>query len=137
MYKQRGVTLLEMLTVIAIIGILAAIALPAYSSYSRKAKRADAKVGLTTAAQTLERCYTRFNSYSPTAPNPACISLPVSTSNGAYTIDLDTAAGGITANTYYLKATPVGSQAKDTYCGTFKLNYLNVQSVSSGATDCW
>ena len=57
MYKQRGVTLIELLTVIVVIGILTAIALPSYSSSMRKTRRADAKVALTSSAQQLERTF--------------------------------------------------------------------------------
>jgi type IV pilus assembly protein PilE len=137
MDRQRGVTLIELLTVIVVLGILTAIAVPAYTSYTTKVKRADAKVALSSSAQQLERCYTRFNSYSPAAPNPACITLPYNTPNGTYTIDQDAGAGGIVANAFYLQATPIGKQAQDTECGTFKLNSLNVQSVSTGSTTCW
>ena len=58
MYKQRGVTLVELMTVVLIIGILAAIAVPSYSSYTRKTRRTDAKVALTSTAQQLGH---RFN----------------------------------------------------------------------------
>ena len=141
MYKQRGMTLVELVTVVAIIGILAAIAIPSYTSYTRKTRRADAKVELTKLAQQLERCYTRFNTYTPAT---ACIAtLPYNTVNKDYTIDADTAPAaaavpaGVSANAFALKATPINAQVKDTYCGTFQLNSLNMQTVTSGATDCW
>ncbi len=141
MYKQRGFTLVEMMTAVVVIGILSAIAIPSYSYYMMKTKRADAKIALTSSAQQLERCFSRFNSYNPTAPNPACITLPYTTPKGTYTVDQDAAAAGgasgLATNAFYLKATPIGNQAKDTHCGTFKINSANVQSVSTGATDCW
>lgn len=139
MYKQRGVTLIELLTVTVVIGILAAIAVPAYSSYVLKTKRADAKVALTSTAQQLERCYTRYYSYLQTSNGGQCpVVLPFNTQSGTYTIDADQAAvptAGITAGTFALKATPIGNQAKDTHCGTFTLNQNNVQNAA--ATDCW
>jgi type IV pilus assembly protein PilE len=138
MRRQRGVTLVELLTVVLVIGILAAIAVPSYTSYTRKAKRADAKVALTSTALQLDRCYTRYNDYSQLA---ACgVNLPYNTPNGTYTIDQDAAANptpGITVSTYALKATPIGNQALDTHCGTFQLNQVNQKSVTTGATDCW
>jgi type IV pilus assembly protein PilE len=137
MRKQRGVTLVELLTVVLVVGILGAIAVPSYTSYMRKAKRADAKVALTNTAQQLERCYTRYYDYT----NLACgVNLPYNTPNGTYTIDQDPAAAptpNITVSTYALKATPIGNQALDTHCGTFQLNQVNVKSVSTAATDCW
>jgi type IV pilus assembly protein PilE len=141
MDKQRGVTLIELLTVIMVIGILGAIAIPSYSSYVRKSRRADAKVALTSTAQQLERCYTRYYSYLPVANGGQCpVVLPYNTPNQTYTIDANAAAvptPGLTAGSFALKATPIGSQALDTHCGAFALNQNNAQSVATGATDCW
>ena len=141
MDKQRGMTLVEMMTVMAVLGILTAIAIPSYSSYMMKTRRADAKVALTSSAQQFERCYTRYYSYVQTANGGQCpLVLPYNTPNGTYTIDADPAAtptAGVTANSFALKATPIGKQALDTQCGAFQLNQNNSQSVSTGASGCW
>jgi type IV pilus assembly protein PilE len=144
MRRERGMTLVELVTTMLVLGILTAIAIPSYTSYMRKARRADAKVALTSSAQLLERCYTRFNAYNPLPPAAACVALPYNTPNNTYTIDADNGPlggsvnpGGILQNTFTLKATPLGYQAKDTHCGTFLLNSLNQQTVTAGATDCW
>jgi type IV pilus assembly protein PilE len=141
MRKQLGVTLVELLTVVTVVAILGSIAIPGYLTYTRKARRADAKVALTSTAQQLERCYTRYYSYVQTANGGKCpLTLPYNSQNNAYTIDADPAAvptPGITAASFALKATPIGDQVKDTHCGTFRLNQNNVRDVSTGATDCW
>jgi type IV pilus assembly protein PilE len=141
MRKQRGFSLIELMVTVAIVGILAMIAIPGYTSYVRKSRRADAKVALTSSAQQLERCYTRYNAYN----NGGClITLPYPVPNGPkpnYTIDVDPAAAtpGLTAQTFALKATPVGDQAKDTACGTFTLTQAGVRGVSGpqGSLNCW
>lgn len=60
--------------VVAVVAILAAIAIPSYNRQVEQTRRADAKSGLLTAAQQLERCFTRNNSYEnctvePTSPD--------------------------------------------------------------------
>jgi len=142
MRKQRGFSLIELMVTVAIVGILAMIAIPGYTSYVRKSKRAGAKVALTSSAQQLERCYTRYSAYN----NGGClIALPYPVPNGPnpnYTIDVDPAAvptPGLTAQSFALKATPVGDQAKDTACGSFTLNQAGVRGVTGpqGVLNCW
>jgi type IV pilus assembly protein PilE len=142
MRKQRGVTLVELLTVVLVVGILAAIAMPSYTSYMRKTKRADAKVMLTSAAQQLERCYTRLSSYNDGNNDVAggICGLPIgANATGTYSLSI---AFGTTPllppdQSYTLKAAPLGNQAQDTHCGSFTLTQINVKAVSTGATDCW
>src|SRR5690242_1591664 len=93
MRKQRGVTLMELMTVMVIVGLLAAIAVPAYSSYTLKAKRADAKVELTSLAQKLEQCYTRYNVYTAATVSTQCnLTVSYNTQSGTYAIAQDTSA---------------------------------------------
>src|SRR5689334_13590858 len=112
MRNQRGVTLTELLTVMVIVGVLTGIAIPTYTTYTQKTKRADAKLALMNTAQVLERCYTRTNAYNDAN---CSVTLPQASPNGAYSIAADAGAGGIAAQTYALKATPIGAQLKDTH----------------------
>ena len=142
MYKQRGVTLIELLTVILVVGILSAIAIPSYSSYVRKARRADAKVMLTSSAQQLERCYTRISSYNDGTNDAGGGSCPLplgANSANTYTLAIafDTTAGMPAGQSYTLTASPLGNQLLDTHCGNYRLNQMSQKTVSTGATDCW
>ena len=123
--KQRGFTLTELMVTIMVIGILGAIAIPTYRTYIMKANRSDAKIALTNYAQQLERCFTTSQTYV------GCVVLPSASPQGFYTVDWDL---GPAATTYRLKATPVGNQANDTQCGTFKLDQANVRSP---VINCW
>jgi type IV pilus assembly protein PilE len=134
---EKGMTLIELMIVVLIIGILAGIAIPSYRAYVIRVTRTDAKVALTATAQVLERCYTRFNSYSPVAAVGKCeTGMPYTTEGGSYRI-----SGVPTATAYVLTATPQGGQAKDTACANFTLNQVGTQGVSgtNSATpnECW
>jgi type IV pilus assembly protein PilE len=141
MHKQRGMTLVELVTAMLVVGILSAIAIPSYTSYMRKTRRADAKVMLTNAAQQLERCYTRLSSYNDGTNdvNGTCPLALGANSTGTYSLAIlfDTTAGLPLGQSYTLTATPLGNQTKDTHCANFILNQMSQQTVSTGATDCW
>jgi len=134
---QNGVTLIELLITVMIIGILTAIAVPSYRQYVIRANRSDAKVALTGAATTLERCYTRYSKYKS---DDCATGLPKYTDAGTYQIKFVT--GEPTDTTFVVEAVPQQGQAKDTRCGTFRLNQRNKKTVSASADDarvneCW
>ena len=141
-----GVTLLELLITLAILGILTAIAVPSYRSYVVRANRTDAKAALMSAAEALERCYTRNNSYVDAPPNAPCAtasSLPYTVATGDYQISADPGPpaphSGINAQGFALIATPLGPQAQDLTCGSFTLDDTNQRGVTGrgAAADCW
>ena len=128
-----GMTLMELLVVMAVIGLLAAIAIPSYRSYVMRANRADAKTALLAAAGSLERCFTRFNSYAEA--DGCAVVFPVNSSNHNYEITATTQ----TSIAYELTATPLAGQVGDTDCGNFTLDNANARGVSGSRTwqDCW
>lgn len=138
--RMTGVTLIELVIVMLVIGILSAIAIPSYRSYVMRVNRADAKVGLTNAAQTLERCFTRENVYNGglcAAALPLPYNLPMAAPAGSATYVL---SGVIAANDYTLTATRTNGQTADAACGDFTLNARGLQGVvgaAKPAMDCW
>ena len=131
MTRHSGFTLVELMIVVLIIGILSAIAIPSYRNHVLRVNRTDAKVGATTAAQVMERCYTRTNTYV------GCdVAYPLDTQNATYTIAFNPAP---TAIAFTVTATPINGQADDTACGTFSLNQVGQQTVSGPkpASECW
>jgi type IV pilus assembly protein PilE len=140
--NQSGMTLVELMIVIAIVAVLTTIAVPGYRHYVIRANRADAKAGLLSVAAQLERCYTRFSSYTA---DDCPVDLPVDSPDGKYQIKEDTGpdpdepVAGITESTFALLAVPVGAQEQDKNCAGFRLDHRNKKSVTgeAAAADCW
>jgi type IV pilus assembly protein PilE len=138
--RGLGFTLIELMIVVAVIAFLAAVALPSYQSSVRKARRADARSGLVTTAQLMERYSTEHGgagystaTLSDTA-GPTVVAKPES-DNGYYLLSI----ANLTAGTFTLSAAPQGGQASDD-CGTFTLDERGVRGVTNTtrtAADCW
>lgn len=125
---NSGFTLVELMIVVAIVALLAAIAYPSYTRYVEKARRADAKSALLSAAQRLERCYTQFNVY-----DHANCTFSADSPDGFYEIT----ATEQTPTTFSLQAAPQGVQVGDK-CGTFTLNHLGDRDDGGAVADrCW
>jgi type IV pilus assembly protein PilE len=123
--KARGFTLVELMIVIAVLAILAAIAVPSYYRQVEKSRRADAQSALLSAAQTLERCFTRTNTYV------GC-TLPATSPDGFYTIQ-----STLEATQYRIGAVPAGAQVGDA-CGTFTLDHRGNRGDAGDPADrCW
>ena len=127
---NRGFTLIEIMIVIAIIGIVITIAAPSYTEYLKKGRRAEVVYLHSEQAQTLERFYTRNNTYTNVTG--------LSTGNDFYTI-----TPTIADQTFLLTATrKAGTSMATDKCGDFTLTNTGVRSMNNATTglttkDCW
>lgn len=135
-----GFTLVELMITVGIVGILAAIAIPAYNAYVRQANRTDATRTMLQDAQALQRCYSQYFTYLPTAP--ATCPIVAGTTNspaGYYSITVAIP----TATTYTITATPQNPpQTNDTSCTTFTLQSSGQETAQNSAaadstSTCW
>jgi type IV pilus assembly protein PilE len=136
-FRERGMTLIELMIVMVVVGILVAIAYPSYQSQVQQTRRADGKSALLTAAQELERCFTRFNSYNDAgctvAADIADGGMP--SRDGWYVV---TNTSGTPATTYTLVATPQNGQADDTKCANLTLTQSGLRGATGTSTArCW
>ena len=132
----RGMTLVELMVTVVIVGILVAIGYPSYQRQVEQSRRADGKTMLLTAAQQLERCFTRFHSYTAggcdVATDIADGGMP--SLDGWYLIT----DGNPGAATYTLVATPQDGQALDTRCGALSLTHTGARAADGTVPDrCW
>ena len=134
--RAGGFTLIELMIAIAILAIIMGIAIPSYTQYVLKSGRADAKSALFGAAQTLERCFTRYSAYND-GNCPLANGATEMSENDKYEVTVAT-----TATTFTLTAAPKNSQTKDTDCTSFTLTHTG-QKRANGGTDaadieeCW
>lgn len=134
---NKGVTLMELMITVAVVAILASIAYPSYRNQIMRSNRAEAKVALMEAAQTLEKCFTQNSTYV----GCAALTLPLTTPNGGYSIDEDD-DDPIAASTYTLTATAQNGQADDKDCATLSIDQTNTQTAakadkSENKKGCW
>jgi type IV pilus assembly protein PilE len=131
--KQRGVTLMELMTVLVIISVLTAIAYPSYRAQVRRSNRTEARVALEQTAGALEKCYTRYMQYNDNTNCPAANQFNAgagyNTLKGYYRITAPT----LTGTEFTVRADAQGGQTSDTGCTFLSLD----QTGNRLPAGCW
>ena len=143
---SAGFTLIELMVTVAIIAILGTLAVAGYTSQVRKSRRTEARTALLDLAARQERYNSTNSSYTDLPANLGYSgTFPQSVGNGYYQISvcvnatLPCAADAGTGTAFLLTATPAGTQAADTACGSFTVDSTGAQAVTGSATasSCW
>jgi type IV pilus assembly protein PilE len=138
--STRGLTLIELLIVVAVLAILATIAVPTYDRYQRGARRADAKVALTTIAHAQERAFSVYQRYVSLASIQTLAGLDAEIAGGkSPKLKYDVSLASLTATRFVAQAVPV---AEDAECGTLQLSSTGEKTVKTGTASktadyCW
>tara|TARA_Y100001963_G_scaffold155365_1_gene246316 strand:+ start:734 stop:1120 length:387 start_codon:yes stop_codon:yes gene_type:complete len=122
-FKQAGITLIELMIVVVIIGIFAGISYPTFVDYVREARRAEAIAQLLILQMAQEEYRLKNESYADIA------ALIIPFSSDYYTFSVS----DIGMQTYTLLATATGTQTNDTGCTTITLN----QNDQKSPAECW
>jgi len=119
--------------VVGILAIVVALAYPTYVDSVRKARRADAEASLLAAAQLMERCFTRLNTYTidDDDSGDGCQDPTGASQDSYFAITAE-----VTATTYTLTATAQGDQFNDP-CPVYALDHLGNKSPAPGPDRCW
>ncbi len=144
-YRNKGITLIELMIVVVIVGILASIAYPAYTESVRKTKRSDGIAALLHVAQAQERFFSRNFSYASNLQTDLGFNAtPYVSEEGNYNVTIvipGTCVSGAVNSCFTAVATAVGTQASDTTCGTMTINDRGQKTSANGGTDttgqCW
>lgn len=136
MNRSKGFTLMELIVVVALIGVISAIAYPNYTSYMKKARRADAKVGLSKVVDREERYYIQNNKYTTSASDLGLSATATyTTDEGFYIITIT--SSGLTSG-YTATAVAQGPQVTDTDTGAGDCTSMVLDSTGLKTPDkCW
>jgi type IV pilus assembly protein PilE len=141
--SQRGVTLIELITVMVVIAILASIAIPSYRSYLLRAQRSDGTRALLHVQAAQEKFFAQNNSYTANlaAPSPAGLGIAALSDSGFYDINVVLTNNGAG---YTATATPHagGGQTDDSKCQVFTVDHNLRKSAGDGlgndvTRECW
>ena len=133
MTKLNGFTLIELLIALLIVAIIAIVSTITYTAYARKGRRIDA-INSILAISLAEESYRAKNTQYGTLSQ--AYDGTSTSSEGYYNLSVS----NVTASSYTITATAIGSQASDTEdntsCATLTLDMSN-GTVTKTPSVCW
>ena len=144
-FRQRGVTLIELIIVTVILAIIIGIAVPSYQTSITKNNRSLAKAELLSIFSKQEQYFINNKGY---ATNLTDLNYPANevyvnkhgdvTGSDIGAVYKFQFAAGATSSSFTLEAIGLNSQADDTVCGTFTLDESGMQGATgSNGVSCW
>ncbi len=139
---ERGMTLIELLTVMVILAVLSSVAVASYRSYMIRANRTDGRTTLLRIQVAEEKFFLQNNTYTTElGPTGLRISKTDATSMdtpaGFYTVKVVKGSTNDIASSYSASATAQSGQTKDTSaCLTLTIDDQG-QKTPGDSSGCW
>jgi len=134
-FRQKGVTLVELMIVVLIVGILSAIAYPSYQDHVERGRVSEGRAALASAANLMERCYSTAGTYKNCSAVPAA---GIESETGFYKVTAPSAK--LKDNSFELQAERLKAKGGNK-CATLTLTQSGATDVSGtsawGADRCW
>ena len=144
--SEKGVTLIELLTVVVVVAVLASIAVPSYRRYLIRAQRSDATTALLQIQSAEEKFFLQNGTYTTNLtalPKDGGLGLASANSERGY-YALTVATPGTSGTGYDATAKPIanGGQGDDKKCAVFTVTEIgkktSTDTASSPSTsECW
>jgi type IV pilus assembly protein PilE len=138
-HRNRGFSLIELLTVLLIVALLSSVAWPSYRAHVQRAQRTQAAAALMQAQQFMERHFSLQGSFLDKAGEqlqlPAAVQSVGSDGQVTYRLQIEQSD----ASSYRLRADPEGAMVDDP-CAALTLDHLSQKGrTGSGLTvdECW
>ena len=142
---EKGVTLIELMTVMVVLGILTAIAVPSYRRYLLRAQRSDASTALLRLQTSEEKFLLQNGVYTTNLTNKPSDTTPglgigSTSERGFYVLEVKLSATGYTATA---KPNSVkGGQSDDKTCTEFSVSETGVKKAKDSSSkdrtaECW
>jgi type IV pilus assembly protein PilE len=138
--RERGMTLIELMTVVAVVAIVASLAVSGYRGVTMRANRTEGRNALMRIQMAQEKFFLQNNTYTTdlTSAPPTGLGLgSTTTATGLYTLSVAAGATGSIATSYVATATAAAGQTSDVAaCQVFTLSDQNQRSPAD-STGCW
>jgi type IV pilus assembly protein PilE len=114
-HRERGVTLIELLTVVGIVAVLGVIAIGSYRNYGLRTNRVDGTSSLLRIQVAEEKYFLQNNTYTTDLADapPVGLGLGNNSPGGYYALAVAAGATGAIGTSYQATATAVGTQTSD------------------------
>lgn len=139
MKRNKGMSLIELMTVVGIVAVLGVLAVGSYRGYGLRTNRSEGQSALLRIQVAEEKFFLQNNTYTLDLadPPPNGLGIGNTSTNGYYALTVAAGSTGAIATSYLATATAAGTQVEDkAACQTFTIDDQG-QRTPVDSTGCW